>query len=441
VTRALEFVPTTDELPGSTTVAIIGGGIVGVAAALTLAERNIPVVLLEKGHIAGEQSSRNLGWVRKTNRHAADVPLALAADRLWAEMPERIQQPVGYKQCGIMFLAQTEEQMATYEAWTDSVRTLSLGSQLLSASEIDQRVPHGKGQWLGAIYTRSDGRAEPSIAVSAMARAAIANGAILVQNCAARTLSTSGGKVSAVITEKGEIRCDQVLLSGGAWSRRFLGNMGVSLPTLPLVASVLRTQPMVGPTDVSVGGPDFSFRKHQAGGFIITQRSALNAPLTLDHLLIGWRYLDQLRAGGGSLRVSFGREFFEDLALARRWRPNSRSPFEKVRTMDPEVNPALNQEALTNLRNAWPIFDKAEIEEAWAGVIDITPDSNPVIDRIDALPGLTVATGFSGHGFGTGPAAGQLAADLVSDADPIVDPTTYRFARLWLRRTSRPAAS
>jgi glycine/D-amino acid oxidase-like deaminating enzyme len=109
--------------------------------------------------------------------------------------------------------------------------------------------------------------------------------------------------------------------------------------------------------------------------------------------------------------------------------------------MDPEVNPALNQEALTNLRNAWPIFDKAEIEEAWAGVIDITPDSNPVIDRIDALPGLTVATGFSGHGFGTGPAAGQLAADLVSDADPIVDPTTYRFARLWLRRTSRPAAS
>jgi glycine/D-amino acid oxidase-like deaminating enzyme len=441
VTRTLESVATTNELPDSTTVAIIGGGIIGVAAALTLAERNIPVVLLEKGYIAGEQSSRNLGWVRKTNRHAADVPLALAADRLWAKMPERIQQPVGYKQCGIMFLAQTEEQMATYEAWTDSVRSLSLGSQLLSASEIDQRVPNGKGQWLGGIYTRSDGRAEPSIAVSAMARAAIANGAILVQNCAARTLSTSGGKVSVVVTEKGEIRCDQVLLAGGAWSRRFLGNLGVSLPTLPLVASVLRTKPMEGPTDISVGGPDFSFRKHQDGGFIITQRSALNAPLTLDHLLIGWRYLGQLRAGSSSLRVSFGREFFEDLALARRWRPNSRSPFEKVRTMDPGVNPALNQEALTNLRNAWPIFDKAEIEEAWAGVIDVTPDSNPVIDRIKTLPGLTVATGFSGHGFGTGPAAGHLAADLVSDANPIVDPATYQFDRHRLRRRTRPVAS
>ena len=439
MTKTLEHVTTRDELPDCATVAIIGGGIIGVAAALTLSERKIPVVLLEKGHIAGEQSSRNLGWVRKTNRHASDVPMALAADRLWAEMPERIQQPVGYKQCGIMFLAKTEEQMATYEAWTDSVGFLSLDSQLLSASEIDQRVPNGKGKWLGGIYTPSDGRAEPSIAVTAMARAAIARGAILLQNCAARTLSTSGGKVSGVVTEKGEIRCDQVLLAGGAWSRRFLGNLGISLPTLPLVASVLRTQPMEGPTEISVGGPDFSFRKHQGGGFIVTQRSALNAPLTLDHFLIGWRYLGQLRAGGNSLRVSFGRAFFEDLALARHWRPNSRSPFEKIRTMDPAVNPALNQEALSNLRNAWPIFDRAEIEEAWAGVIDITPDSNPVIDRIDGLPGLTVATGFSGHGFGTGPAAGHLAADLVSDTDPIVDPTTYRFARLCLRRTTRPA--
>ncbi|MEJ8566991.1 NAD(P)/FAD-dependent oxidoreductase [Elongatibacter sediminis] len=430
MTKTLEPVNTIDELPNSTTVVIIGGGVIGVSAALTLAERNIPVVLLEKGHIAGEQSSRNLGWVRKTNRHAADVPLALAADQLWTHMPERIQQPVGYTQCGIMFLAKTEEQMAMFETWTDSVQALDLGSRLLSASEIDQRAPGGKGQWAGAIYTPSDGRAEPSMAASAMAKSAIEKGAILVQNCAARTLSTSGGKVTGVVTEKGEVRCDQVLLAGGAWSRRFLGNLGIALPTLPLVASVLRTRPMEGPTDISVGGPDFSFRKHKDGGFIITQRSALNAPLTLDHLLVGWRYISQLRAEGGSLRVSVGREFFEDLALARRWSANKRSPFEKVRTRDPRVNPGLNQEALTNLIKAWPAFTDAEIEEEWAGVIDVTPDSNPVIDRIEALPGLTVATGFSGHGFGTGPAAGHLAADLVSDTTPIVDPGTYRFDRL-----------
>lgn len=430
MTKTLDAINTQNELPESTTVVIIGGGIIGVTAALTLAERNIPVVLIEKGHIAGEQSSRNLGWIRKTSRHLHDVPLALAADKLWKEMPERIGQSVGYKESGIMFLAKTEEQVAMHEAWLKSVESLSLDSKMLSLKEINQHVPGGKGDWQGGIYTPSDGRAEPSIATTAMARKAIEKGAIMVQNCAVRTLSTTGGKISGVVTEKGEIRCDQVLLASGAWSRRFLGNHGVSLSTLPLVCSVLRTKPMEGPTDISVGGPDFSFRKHKDGGFIITQRGALNAYITLDHLMIGWRYLSQLRTQRHVLRTSFGKEFFQDLKLARRWKANSRTPFEQIRTLDPSANPALNNEALTNLRKAWPIFEQAEVEESWAGVIDITPDSNPIIDRISAIPGLTIATGFSGHGFGTGPAAGQLAADIVTNSDPLIDPSPYKFERL-----------
>jgi glycine/D-amino acid oxidase-like deaminating enzyme len=429
MTKTLEPVHTSDELPPSTSVVIIGGGIVGVTAALALAERNIPVVLLEKGQIAGEQSSRNLGWIRKTSRHAEDVPLAQAADRLWAEMPERIGSTVGYRQTGIMFLARSQEQMAIHEAWHQSVASLKLDSQLLTPGEIDRHVPGGKGSWKGGIYTPSDGRAEPAIAASAIARAAVKKGATLIQNCAVRTLSLSAGKVAGVVTEKGEIRCDQVLLAGGAWSGRFLKNMGVSLPTLPLICSVLRTRPMDGPTDIAVGGPDFSFRKHQDGGYIITQRGRLDAPITLDHLLIGWRYLDQLRSQRSSLNISFGRAFFKDLALARRWGATNKSPFERIRTMNPDVNPALNQDALNNLTAAWPVFAQAEVAEAWAGLIDVTPDSIPVIDHVNAIPGLIVATGFSGHGFGTGPAAGQLAADLLTDTTPIIDPTPYRFDR------------
>ena len=430
MTKTLEKVHTSDQLPDATTVVIIGGGIVGVTAALTLAERNIPVVLLEKGHIAGEQSSRNLGWIRKTSRHYEDVPLAVAADKLWAEMPARIGKEVGYKQAGIMFLAKTEEQVAAHESWLKSVESLSLDSRIMSSKEINDTVPGGKGDWAGGIYTPSDGRAEPAIAASAIAQAAINKGATIVQHCAVRSLSTTGGKISGVVTEKGEIRCEQVLLAGGAWSRRFLGNHGVTLPTLPLVCSVMRTKPIDGPTDIAVGGPDFSFRKHQDGGFIITQRGALDAPLTLDHLLIGWRYLSQLRAQRSFLRPSLGMDFLKDLQLARRWKTHQISPFEKVRVNDPKPNPNLNQEAFTNLCNAWPVFNQAEIDEEWAGIIDVTPDSNPVIDKIKAIPGLTIATGFSGHGFGTGPAAGQLAADLVSNVEPLIDPSPYRFDRL-----------
>ncbi|MEM0675699.1 FAD-binding oxidoreductase [Dickeya oryzae] len=422
-------VTTSSDVPESTTVVIIGGGIVGLTAALTLAERNIPVVVLEKGRIAGEQSSRNLGWIRKTSRAVDDIPLAQAADRLWAEMAARVGCDVGYRQAGIMFIARSEAQMALHESWYNAVAPLALDTLLLSKADIAERVPGGKGTWAGGIFTASDGRAEPTLAASAIARAAIAKGAIIVEQCAVRTLETSGGKVSGVVTERGEIRCEHVLLAAGVWSRRFLGNLGITLPTLPLICSVMRTKPLEGPTSIAVGAPDFSFRKHQDGGFIITQRGALDAPLTLDHLLIGMRYLPQLRQARDNLRISLGNYFVKDLALARRWRSDHRSPFEHIRTLDPAANPALNQEAMRNLRAAWPVFEQAELAQAWAGVIDVTPDSNPVIGEVAALKGLTLATGFSGHGFGTSPAAGQLAADLVSGHTPLIDPKPYRFTR------------
>ncbi|MFG6668196.1 NAD(P)/FAD-dependent oxidoreductase [Halomonas sp. HNIBRBA4712] len=421
-------VDTSNEFPASTTVVIIGGGIIGLTAALTLAERGVSVTVLEKGRLAGEQSSRNLGWIRKTSRHGEDVPLALAADRLWAKMAERTGSDVGYRQSGIMFLSRTPEQLAVHEAWLKSVADLSLDSKILSAREIDARVPGGRGDWAGGIFTASDGCAEPTLASSAIAKAAIARGAVIVENCAVRNLTRTGGRVSGVVTERGEIECDQVLLAGGMWSRRFLGNIGISLPTLPLVLSVFRTGAMEGPTDTAVGGPDFSFRKHKNGGFIVTQRGALDAPLTLDHLLVGSKYLSALRAQWGLMRISLGKHFWRDLTLPRRWK-NGHSPFERVRTMDPPINQALNDEASRNLSAAWPVFENMTVEESWAGMIDITPDSNPVIDGVPGVPGLTLATGFSGHGFGTSPAAGQLAADLLMGSDPIIDPRPYRFGR------------
>ncbi|MDF7647789.1 FAD-binding oxidoreductase [Erwiniaceae bacterium L1_54_3] len=423
-------VTTSPMMPDATTVVIIGGGIVGLTAALTLAERNIPVVVLEKGRIAGEQSSRNLGWIRKTSRALEDIPLAQAADRLWAQMAMRVGSDVGYRQAGIMFIARNEKQMAMHENWLKGVNAAGLDTRLLSNSEIAMRVPGGAEKWAGGIFTASDGRAEPTLAASAIAKAAMAKGAIIIEHCAVRGLATSNGKVSGVVTERGEIRCDQVLLAAGAWSRRFLGNLGINLPTLPLICSVMRTKPLQGPANIAVGAPDFSFRQHQDGGFIITQRGALDAPLTLDHLLIGTRYMPQLRHARDNLRISLGKYFLKDLAMARRWRNDRRTPFEKVRTLDPLANPALNGEAMSNLSAAWPVFQQAVMAESWAGVIDVTPDSNPVIGPVASMPGLTLATGFSGHGFGTSPAAGQLAADLVTGHPPLIDPTPYRFERL-----------
>ncbi|AMS44915.1 NAD(P)/FAD-dependent oxidoreductase [Aminobacter aminovorans] len=423
-------VRTTDDMSAATTVVVIGGGIVGLSAALVLVERGIPVVVLEKGRIAAEQSSRNLGWVRKTLRGIADAPLAIEAERLWQGMAERTGIDPGFRQSGIMYLARTEAEAAKHQAWLTSVAALGLDSRLVTGAEIDALVPGGKTKWHAGLYTASDARAEPTLANTAIATAAIAKGAVVVENCAVRALSMAGGRVAGVVTERGEIACDQVLLAGGIWSRRFLGNMGIGLPTLPLAASVLRTTPMEGPSQIAVGASDFSFRKRLDGGYTITQRGALFAPLTPDHLRIGLRYLPMLRAEWANVRIGLGRPFLADVALARRWRSTAVSPFERVRTFDPEVNSGLIDEAMCNLSAAWPVFNKARIAQCWAGMIDVTPDSLPVIGAVDKVPGLTLATGFSGHGFGTGPAAAQLAVDLMTGEPPLVSPAPYRPERL-----------
>jgi len=425
----IQSVDTSADYPNETTVVVIGGGIVGLVAALNLSERDIPVVVLEKGRIAAEQSSRNLGWIRKTLRSAKDMPLAKHAEQFWTELPQRTGMSVGYRQAGIMYVAKDDAAMAPYRKWLESVSELDIPSRIVSSDEIEEMVPGSSIDWAGGLYDPEDGYAEPTLASTAIAKAAIAKGAIIVENCAARMLSLSAGKISGVITERGEIKCDQVLLAGGLWSRRFLANHKVKLPTLQLTGSVLKTAPFDGPSDIAVGASNFSFRKRLDGGYTIMQRGAMEAHLTPDHIKLGLKYIPAIKANMKLLRPKLNGFFIEEMAYPNRWKKETRTPFEKKRTQNPPANKNILDEAMNALRTAWPVFKDAKISSSWAGLIDMTPDGEPVISRIAKIPGLTLASGFSGHGFGTSPAAGQLAADIVMDSTPLVNPDTYKFDR------------
>mgnify|MGYP003302485894 FL=1 len=99
------------------------------------------------------------------------------------------------------------------------------------------------------------------------------------------------------------------------------------------------------------------------------------------------------------------------------------------RILDPSpVQPLLNK-ARSRLERDFPVFRDAVIAQQWAGMIDVTPDAVPVISEVSQQPGFFVATGFSGHGFGIGPAAGELAADLIMNKTPLVDAQPFRFSR------------
>jgi glycine/D-amino acid oxidase-like deaminating enzyme len=418
------------ELPAEVDVVVIGGGIIGASTALFLAERGVSVALCEKGRIAGEQSSRNWGWCRKMGRDLAEVPLAVESLRLWEGMNARTQAETGFRQTGVVYLCETENEAAKYEPWLAHAKAYQIDSRLIGPDETDRLLPGSSRRWPAALYTPSDGCAEPEKATSAIANAAFRKGAAILEACAVRGLETTAGVVSGVVTERGPISCRKVVLAGGAWSRLFCGNLGVELPQLKLLASVMRTGPVEGAPDRATGADNFAFRKRLDGGYTIARRNANVAELTPDSFRLFFDFLPALITQWHELRLRVGRSFLEEWGVPRTWALDAASPFEKVRTLDPAPSRAILNEGERNLVQSFPAFGSRKIAERWAGVIDATPDGVPVISEVPSLPGFYIASGFSGHGFGIGPGAGHLMADLVTNATPIVDPTPYRYQRL-----------
>ena len=415
--------------PTRTGVVIVGGGIVGVTTALFLAEKGHAVVLCEKGRIAGEQSSRNWGWCRTMGRDIGEVPLALESLKLWRDMNRRTGKETGFRQAGIMYLCETEAEIAAQEAWLNDARKYQVQSHVLRGSKLDDVMAGASAGFIGGLHTPTDGRAEPAHAAPAIAEAARALGATILTECAVRGLDLQAGRVAGVVTEKGRIACDAVVLAGGAWSRLFAGNAGLDLPQLKVLGSVFRTAPIDGGPDITAAGSVFALRKRLDGGYSIARRNANTAEIAPDHFRLLADFWPRLRANRHEIRLRVGRRSWEELRTRRKWTMDEETPFEATRVLDPVPNESILAEGRAVLAQKFPAFAGMKVVESWGGLMDVTPDAVPVIDQVARIPGFFIATGFSGHGFGIGPGAGRLMADLVAGDTPVVDPTPYRLSR------------
>jgi glycine/D-amino acid oxidase-like deaminating enzyme len=426
---AVDLVRASADLPASVDVVVIGGGIIGTSTALFLQRKGLSVALCEKGRIAGEQSSRNWGWCRAMGRDVREVPLIQESLRIWQRMDQLVGHDVGYRTCGILYLCDSKAEMEKYGPWLEHARRHQIGSRLISEADVQALMPGFSRKVAGALHTPSDGRAEPARAAPAIARAFAAGGGTVLTGCAVRTVETAAGRLSGVITEKGPMAAGAVVLAGGAWSRLFCGNMGLHLPQLKVLGSVLRTEPIEGGPEVSSAGSDFAFRKRADGGYSVAHGSLSTFDVTPDGFRLFAAFLPALRSEWRGLRPRVSSRFLAEWREARRWAADAVSPFEKDRVLDPAPNHKLLDVAFSAFRRVHPAFADAREAERWGGLIDVTPDAVPVISEVAALPGFFVATGFSGHGFGIGPGAGRLMADLVAGDAPVVDPAPFRFSR------------
>lgn len=426
----LHLIDTQTTLPAQADVVIIGGGIVGTCAAYFLAGRGVSVVLLEKGRIGAEQSSRNWGWCRQQNRDERELPLSTKSLALWDNFATEIGEEVGFRRCGLLYLSNDEAELDGWSEWCAFAKTQNVISHVLNGEQATEKGSATGRSWKGGVFSESDGVADPSRAVPIIAKGVIKRGGIVVQNCAARGVLSETGQVSAVVTELGEIRTRQVVMAGGAWASSFCNQLGILFPQAAVRASILSVKPGAQGLPDALHTSMVSTTRRGDGGYTLAISGRANVDPTAQHLRFANHFLPmflkrwRILSPGGFQGVKNRHE------TRVKWRLDQETPMELTRILDPKPSTANIRETLQRARNLLPQLKGVEIQASWAGYIDSTPDGVPVIDASERLQGFLLAAGFSGHGFGIGPGAGHLIADLITGDKPIVDPGDYELARL-----------
>ena len=306
------------------TSSIIGGGIVGCSAAWFLARRGVSVVLCEKGRIAGEQSGRNWGWVRQQGRSPIELPLMMESLAIWKGLAAELGEDVGFTQGGCLYLAEDETELAGHAEWLPVAREHGLDTRLLTAGELAGVLQGAGSRWRGALYTASDGRAEPNRAAPAIARAARRAGATVITQCAVRGIERAGGRVSRVVTEHGVVEAPVVVCAAGAWTSMFSRSLGIAVPQLRVRATVARTAPAAQIIAGEAYSHRVAIRRRADGGYTVAHGSALEHDLGPATFRFAWKFLPAMRQERGAVRVRLrlGREFLDGASHARRAGPS-----------------------------------------------------------------------------------------------------------------------
>ena len=345
-----------------TDVAVIGGGIVGLATAYFLASRRRAVTVLERRTVGWEASGRSAAGVRQQGRDPREIPLAMTAVDLWATLDRELNGETGYRRDGNVFVAMCREGMAHLEAQAERERALGLGVEMLSAKPLRARVPAVSERCVGGKYCPTDGIAEPALVVPTLARAVGRAGGLLHEGTEVLDFVVEDRRVVSILTERARFRPQVTVLAAGPWTALLTMRLGVPLPITPLRSQLIQTHPL-GPV---------------CKEFVISRELGVYCR----------------PAPGGTMLI--GGECM--------WG-------------DPDLRTA-GETARQRIGSCIPALEGAPIRRAWSGLLDMTPDELPMIGPAPGLRDCFIAAGFSGHGFCLGPGVGRVLADWIVDGHP-----------------------
>ncbi|MCU0945061.1 MAG: FAD-binding oxidoreductase [Rubritepida sp.] len=364
-------------------VIVVGGGITGLATAHALAGAGVRVRLLERGALGAMASGWTLGGVRQSGRHPAELPLAIAAVARWGELAEVLGADPGYRRRGNLRLARSGTEVAQIRALVGAQSAQGLDLEFLPDTAAVRAVAPALGEAvLAASFCPSDGHADPAMTVAAYAAAARRLGVVIEEGVEALALLEGASRVRGVRTRDAAREADAVVLATGLHAPGLLRPLGLDLPLAPQVVTVLQTAPLPPLLDQVFG--------------------VANADCA------------GLQEIGGRLRITTG---------IGDW-PHAPEGWAEAMLM-PTAGTLAG--LIARVGALLPALEAARVARVWGGLIDLTPDALPVLDA--PRPGLVVAAGFSGHGWGLGPVTGEICAALALGRLPVHDIAAFHLAR------------
>ena len=410
-------------------VAVVGGGIAGSAVAYYLAKGGAKVVLLEKGEIAEEQSSRALGFVRQQGRSLRELPMMMECNKMWQSLSQELNADVEWVQGGNLSVAYDDERMTQLEEWCKVGREYGLDVEMLTGKQVHDMLPQANASFAGGMYTRSDGHAEPVKATTALARAAQENGAELITHCAVEDIETSNGRVTGVVTESGLVSAPVVVCAAGAWSPKVARMAGLSLPYRVVRATVTETTPTDPISLVGFWVPGLSFRQRPNGSFYVMASGRYDYDVDLESFRDVRMFWPNFLKNRKEFKINVGRELVRDIFRAMPWSPTQKHPFAHTVGVEPEPNRRTVDTTMQRFHQLFPSLESVGVKSVWAGRIDATADGVPVLGEVESPKGFIFATGFSAHGFAMGPIVGRVISELILKGESSIDLHPLRHSR------------
>ena len=366
-------------------VIIVGGGIIGNATAYNLAKKGVSVIVLEgSDYIGNGGSSRNGGGVRQSGRDKRELPIAMwGIQTIWPGLSEELGVDCEYYQEGNLRLGKTQEHLKTLQILTDNAKSAGLGVSMIGGDEARAICPYLCDEVIGASWCPTDGHANPMVTTLAFYRRARQLGVRYFSGARVIEIKKLCGRARLVVTDDGDIfEGDTIVIAAGYGSRAIANTVGIDVPLTQQNDEALATeaQPPMFWQMIGTAAADFYGHQTSHGSFVFGGTSGL-----------------------------------EDFV-------------EKTEGVPPTSS--LTASAVCRgILGYFPVLRDAKIVRTWAGWLDICADKVPVISQVEEVPGLVLACGFSGHGFGIGPAVGKLLSQLSVGDKPDVDLYELRYDR------------